>query len=243
MPRPGTIIDSLDHVLRRLPSCRHCCLVLYCSSAFFLAPGPISTITLAISCILCQLSGTFVEFGLAIPYNACPRIWLGHRVVVVRFPCIALFFSLLARKSSGHLVFATYSRIPSSNIDDSFQPSPAVCLRSGTPVMVIYTSLTTLAPVVDLMAAFSSWFRYLSVFSRFLACLARTPCPLCVRRFFLSQFMLCAASVLIRTRHNIAHNILGRSSLSRYFLLFCPLPPPPSHFLLRNVPYFLRTAS
>ena len=231
---------------RRLLSCRVYCLrssffIWYLSSLGSREFRPNDLFSPL--CILCPRPRTFVEFGLAIPYNACPRIWLGHRVVVVRFPCIALFFSLLARKSSGHLVFATYSRIPSSNIDDSFQPSPAVCLRSGTPVMVIYTSLTTLAPVVDLMAAFSSWFRYLSVFSRFLACLARTPCPLCVRRFFLSQFMLCAASVLIRTRHNIAHNILGRSSLSRYFLLFCPLPPPPSHFLLRNVPYFLRTAS
>ena len=112
MPRPGTIIDSLDHVLRRLPSCRHCCLVLYCSSAFFLAPGPISTITLAISCILCQLSGTFVEFGLAIPYNACPRIWLGRRAIVFRFPGIALFFSRLTRKPSGHLVFAIVFPVP-----------------------------------------------------------------------------------------------------------------------------------
>ena len=50
-----------------------------------------------------------------------------------------------------------YSRAPPPNIDDSFQPSPAVCLRSGTLVMVVYTSLTTLAPVFDSVAAFS-WF-------------------------------------------------------------------------------------
>ena len=73
------------------------------------------------------------------------------------FPCYCPF--LLASDQNAQRpprLRDCYSRVSSPNIDDFFQSSPAGCLRYGSPVMVVYTSLTTLAPVFDTVAAFSA---------------------------------------------------------------------------------------
>ena len=48
-----------------------------------------------------------------------------------------------------------YFRVPPPCIDDSFLPSPAACLRSGMPVVVVDTPSQRL-PKFDSVAAFSS---------------------------------------------------------------------------------------
>ena len=121
-----------------------------------------------------------------------------------------------------------YSLVPPPRNDDSFQSSPAVCLRSGTLVMMVYASPTTLGPVLDSVAACSSWLRYICVFT-----ISRVPRATSVPTSYsdlLVSVHFSRFSLLIRPRHHDAQNILGRSSFSRHFLPFFLPPAPPRIF-------------
>ena len=141
-----------------------------------------------------------VEFGLAVPHNACPHVsGLGAALTFFAFPGVALFLSRLTRKPSDHLVFTIAFPVFHRPILTIYFSPFSCTLRSVTPVkVVVYTSLTTLAFVSLLirLPLIPSCVD-LSVFSRFLACHTRA-----LYRFVLGQFYfslgscyLCAATL------------------------------------------------
>ena len=78
--------------------------------------------------LLCQRPITFVEFGLTIPYNVCPGIWLGRRIsVCISFSWYCPFLLAFDKNPSGRLVFT---------IAISVSPRPVSTILSCLPQFV-----------------------------------------------------------------------------------------------------------
>ena len=115
--------------------------------------------------------------------------------------------------------------LPPPRIDDSFLYS-AVCLRSGTPVMVVDTPSQHL-PRFNSVAAFSSWYSFICALI-----ISRVPRETSVPTFCSDHFYIlyisvhiCATFLLVGTRYTVAPNSSWPSDLFTPFFAF-QLPAP-----------------
>ena len=116
--------------------------------------------------------------------------------------------------------------VPPPRIDDSFLSSLAVCLKSGTPVMAVYSPSQRL-PRFNSVAAFSSCFSSICALT-----ISRVPRETSVPTFCSDHFYLlhlsvhiCATFLLVVTKYTVAQNSSWPSDLFMPFFAF-QLPAP-----------------